>query len=192
MSPSWSVSINARHYDKKGTEDGIDLALRSAANGAAVFPLFTRSALESNLGSFDDAIDYFNTHSMIMPGYLIVAGKNQGEGAIVTKNGSSTNANILRLFDPAVRDDGGGDWFVVQTNTDHWLQAPNYPGYKNTSRRGTAYHSLTSVGPDSIDFDHLWDVLSTKPVENAATIHRDFAFAANGIYETFKVHGPLL
>ena len=31
----------------------------------------------------------------------------------------------------------GRHWYVVQTNTDHWVHASNYPGFK-TSRRATA------------------------------------------------------
>ena len=79
----------------------------------------------------------------------------------------------------------GGDWFTVETNTDHWVK--NLPG----SRRHVAFNSLTAIGADAIDLQGLWATLDTPPVYNSATIHTDLTCPAWGEYRTYKRHGPL-
>ena len=79
----------------------------------------------------------------------------------------------------------GGDWFTVETNTDHWIK--NLPG----SRRHVAFNSLTAIGADAIDLQGLWATLDTPPVYNSATIHTDLTCPAWGEYRTYKRHGPL-
>ena len=88
----WAVSINAR-----GGANSPDLptALKLARGGASLFPLATREAMElkgGNATTFDDALSYFTSHDLVMPGYLIVAGNKPGQGAIVTRNPSLPNA----------------------------------------------------------------------------------------------------
>ena len=188
----WAVSINAR-----GGANSPDLptALKLAREGASLFPLATREAMEVNGGSmttFSDALSYFTSHNLIMPGYLIVAGKDPGQGAIVTRNSTAAagGADVFRLNNAHGTDEAGGKWYVVQTNTDHWVHASNYPGF-HTSRRATATAALDKITAADVDLDQLWSVLSTKPVYNAATIHTELVAPAWGEYRTFKRHGPL-
>jgi len=185
----WAVSINARANILKGTKDALPTAVANARTGGSIFPLITREALEE-AETFDDAMHYLSSKAMIMEGYIIVGGIAPSQGAIVTRNASGAETNILWM-DGTEHDGGGGDWYVVQTNTDHWRDAPSYPGYKNTSRRGTATRSLDTIGTENIGVDALFGVLSTPPVRNFATIHTDFAIPETDLYETYKIHGPL-
>lgn len=191
--PGWAVSINARSNPDKGKSGCLERAVASANNGGSIFPILVRQAMDEAGGKFSDAVNYVATHPLIMPGYLIVGGANKGEGAIVTRNASISTANdsdVFSLFDARGRDEGGGYWYVVQTNTDHWKPAPIYPS-TNTSRRLTATRGMDSVGADSVTLGGMWGVLSTSPTYNAATIHTDIVSPAWGQYETYKRHGPL-
>ena len=122
----WAVSINARGNPAKGTSNGVQAAIESARRGASIFPLITREAFQV-ARTYKEAMKYLSSKDLIMEGYIIVGGSSPGEGAIVTRNASGAETNLLSLFDPAGSDEGGGDWYVCQTNTDHFDVAPSTP-----------------------------------------------------------------
>lgn len=193
LRPGWGVSINARGNPLKGTAEGLVDAIAAARLGGSIFPVLVRQAMDDiKSGEYSDAIAYLSKHPMIMPGYLIVGGARPGEGAIITRNASAFAAHDSDIFslNDRVRDGGGGGWYVVQTNTDHWRKAPGYPG-SGTSRRKTATDGLDRVTEQRVDLASMWGVLSTSPTYNAATIHTDLVAPAWGEYQTFKRHGPL-
>jgi len=185
----WAVSIDARDNDQHGTPEGEAAAVAAANRGASVFPIITRQACDLT-HNYADALEYFSTKELIQPGYLIMAGGQSGQGAIVTRNATSNSTDVLSLFDPKVKDAGGGGWYVAQSNTDHWKPEPIYP-FTNVTRRGTATKVLDSIGADAIDLLGLWDVLDTPPVFNPTTIHTDLVSVAWAEYKTYKRHGPL-
>jgi len=185
----WAVSIDARDNDQHGTAEGEAAAVAAANRGASVFPIITRQACEFT-SDYALAVNFLSTKELIMPGYLIIAGGKPGEGAIITRNASTNLTDVLTLFDPKVKDAGGGGWYVAQTNTDHWKQEGNYP-FTNVTRRATATKVLDSIGPDSIDLLGLWSVLDTWPVYNPTTIHTDIISVAWGEYKTYKRWGPI-
>lgn len=184
----WAVSIDARGFPGQNTPEGEASALAAANRGAAIFPILTRQACEYS-SNYTSALAFLSSKEMIATGYFIVAGANSGEGAIVTRNSSGNTTDLLRLFDK-VRDEGGGDWYVAQSNTDHWKPEPIYP-LTNVTRRGTATKALDAIGPANIDLLGLWDVLDIYPVFNLATIHTDIISVAWGEYKTYKRFGPL-
>eukprot|EP00463_Aulacantha_scolymantha_P000848 TRINITY_DN1568_c0_g1_i1.p1 TRINITY_DN1568_c0_g1~~TRINITY_DN1568_c0_g1_i1.p1 ORF type:complete len:366 (+),score=71.82 TRINITY_DN1568_c0_g1_i1:34-1098(+) len=184
---AWSVAINARsnaacHHGKAACQKA---AVDAAASGAQIFPIFTRQAIDTVGSDFDAAMEFFSTRELIMPGYIIVGGVNPGEGAIITRNATANMTDVFHLFDKKAPDGAGGDWYVVQTNTDHWVPT------SNSSRRTTATNKLDTVGNKLIDLSQLWDVLSTPPVYNEATIHTDLISEKWDEYRTYKRHGPL-
>jgi len=188
----WDVSINARGNSlcSKSRDACQKAAVAAAGNGAAIFPIFTRQAADNVGASYEDAKDFFTERELIMPGYIIMGGTKPGEGAIVTRSPEGNETNVLSLFDKNGTDAGGGDWYVVQTNTDHWKPAPIYPN-TNTSRRGCATAHMDKVGKKSIDLLQLWNVLDVNPVYNPATIHTDLVAPKWDEYRTYKRHGPL-
>jgi hypothetical protein len=184
----FALSIDARENPLQGSAEGQDEAVAAAKRGAAVFPIMTRQACELT-NNFAAAVTFLSTKEMIMPGYLIIAGGQPGEGAIITRNATANSTDVLTLFDK-VHDEGGGDWYVAETNFDHWKPEPDYP-LTNVTRRGTATKVLNSIGSDAIDLLGLWNVLDTYPVYNLATIHTDLISVAWAEYKTYKRHGPL-
>jgi N-acylethanolamine-hydrolysing acid amidase len=185
----FALSIDARDNPHQGTPEGQAAAIAAANRGAAIFPMITRQVCELT-NNFTAAVSYLSTKEMIMTGYLIIAGGQPGQGAIVTRNASADSTDVLTLFDAKVKDFGGGDWYVAQTNFDHWKPEPDYP-LTNVTRRETATRVLNSIGPDAIDLLGLWNVLDTPPVYNLATIHTDLISVAWAEYKTYKRHGPL-
>lgn len=188
----WDVSINARSNNAACANRSAcqKAAVTAAANGAAIFPIITRLGADTVGANYDDAIDFFSEHELIMPGYIIIGGTKPGQGAIVTRGPKGNETNILSLFDTNTTDEGGGDWYVVQTNTDHWDPAPIYKP-TNTSRRACATAHMDKVGKKSIDLLQLWNVLDVNPVYNQATIHTDLVAPEWDEYRTYKRHGPL-
>lgn len=196
---SWAVSINARTNPAKGTAEGLERITQAAKAGAATLLNMVRDTMEGDgIGdSYQAALAHVRSAPLMLPGYLIIGGSTPGEGAIVTRNGSDTTAtdtDVYELF--AEGKDGkpslaGGTWFVVQTNSDRWETHKEHPDFPVISRRGTAVKKLEEKGEDSLDLLALWDVLSTFPVENPATIHRELVAPVLGEYQTYKVHGPI-
>lgn len=184
----WAVSINARSNSlcSKDRDECQKKAVASAASGGAIFPIFTRQTIDTIGSNYDDAVDYMTSRPLIMPGYMIAGGVAPNQGAILTRDPFGSTTNALHLYDHKTHDEGGGEWYVVQTNTDHWVHKGN------SSRRATATHGLDKIGKDSIDLLGLWNVLSTPPTYNQATIHTDLVGSAWGEYRTYKRHGPLI
>lgn len=192
----WAVSINARSNPLKGKAEGLRQAVESAKNGGAIYPLFTRMGCDAVVEGYSAAKKFFSTRPLIMPGYMILGGANPGEGSILTRNASIETgpgaSDDFSLFSqsPPSKDNAGGVWFVVQTNTDHWEKAPLYPGY-NISRREQAVKGLDACGTDRVDLQALWKVLDTTPTYNPTTIHTDLVAPVWGEYRTYKRNGPL-
>jgi hypothetical protein len=150
----WAVSVNARDipsgWPAQGSEGAKRDGVKAARTGAAILPILARQGFDAGAKNYNTAVKYYAEFPSILPGYLIVAGAEPGAGAIVSHNGSTSGAvraadsDVFSLLSASIDSGANGGWFVVQTNTDHWLPAPNYTGYP-VSRRGTAIHGLIQV-----------------------------------------------
>ena len=47
-----------------------------------------------------------------------------------------------------------------------------------------------AAGPDNVDFQHLHNVLSTKPVLASTTVYSAFMFPKNGLYNAITREHP--
>jgi N-acylethanolamine-hydrolysing acid amidase len=189
----WAVSINARD-DNATVSERAGLAVAAALKGGKIFPIITREAMDAGCHTYAEALRYYSDRRMIVGGYIIIAGSAPGEGAVITRNstgGVPGKTDVLTLQDRNVSDTdpGGGAWMVLQTNTDHWRVAPNYPGF-NISRLTKAHDLLDAIGKDNVDLLAMWDVLNTPPVFNFATIHTDLVSPEWNEYRSYKQNGP--
>lgn len=64
--------------------------------------------------SYREALDFFTTARIVAPCYLIIAGLNRDEGALVTRD---RDGEVQR------KELGSSCGTLVQTNLDHWLDA---------------------------------------------------------------------
>lgn len=153
----WSAEINARSTHKSTFKEALD----HASKGWVGFTTLLRQGCEHG-GDFEAGLKYLSETPMISAGYLTMAGAAPGEGAILTRNATGTDTNILRLKDgrPA-----GQPWYLIQTNYDHWTQPPKYD-----DRRDNGIKSMEAVGPSNVSLDALWVVMSDTARDRALQV----------------------
>ena len=128
--------------------------------GRKVIPFLIRDVLSDPDSTFKKAVQIFSTTPLIAPCYLIIGGKNPGEGAVITRNRLKA-ADVVRLN----TTDSKKRWFVLETNYDHWESPPS-----SDNRRDPAIKGMKATGRDKINPDTMFKVLSNPPVLANSTI----------------------
>ncbi|PIO70033.1 hypothetical protein TELCIR_08124 [Teladorsagia circumcincta] len=65
----------------------------------------------SSSRTYLDAVNHLANRHLFSPSYIIIGGRNRGEGAIITRDRMHA-ANVTMLNDDR--------WFLVETNFDPW------------------------------------------------------------------------
>ena len=122
---------------------------------------------------------------MISSSYIIIAGTEPGEGAVITRD----RKEAVKPFSNGVwrLDSLLGRWYLLQTNNDHWTKPPNLepksPGDTlkiNTYERFLVGNKeMEKMGQANLSPQGLVDVLSTPPVYNDHTIYTTVMSAAD-------------
>ncbi len=113
-----------------------------------------RDLFEKEGLTFNDAVDALaNTH-LLAPCYYIVAGPDSMNGAIVTRDRDHA-VDVWKL------GTNGSDWFMAETNYDHWV-APLIIDDRITP----ANRCMNKMGQSGSSFAGIFNVLSSKPVLN--------------------------
>lgn len=181
----WSAEINARDSYKPSLKE----AMQHASKGWLGYPQLLRKGCEHG-GDFEAGLKFLSETPMISGGYITIAGAAPGEGGILTRNSTGTDTDVLRLKDghPA-----GKPWYVIETNYDHWKKPP-----AGDDRRDNGIKSMEAVGPDKINLETLWDVLSdegkgsgTRGVYNSETISTQLVIPATEEYHPYMGHSIL-
>lgn len=178
----WSAEINERDTDAAS----FDQCLDHASKGWVAFPMLLRQGCMHG-GDFEAGLKYLKETPMITAGYFTIAGAAPGEGAILTRNGTGTDTNVVRLKNgrPAEKP-----WYLIQTNYDPWTQPP-----ADDDRRGNGIKSMEAVGSSKVNLDTLWGVMSktgegtgTRGVYNSETISTQLIIPATGSYHPYMGH----
>ncbi|XP_072520996.1 N-acylethanolamine-hydrolyzing acid amidase-like [Salminus brasiliensis] len=114
---------------------------------------------------FQDAVQRLAKVPIITDVYYIVGGVHPKEGVVITRDRSGP-ADIWPL------DWTMGQWYLVETNFDHWLPSPDH-------RRETAMKALNATGQSNINIRSLYQVLSVVPVCNSITVYTTVMSAAS-------------
>lgn len=122
--------------------------------------LLTRQVMET-AESYKAAQKYLSSVPLIAPVYFILAGKKSHQGCVITR--SRDDFDIWGLG--AKHTNQTGDWYLVQTNYDHWNTPPFYD-----DRRNPAIVCMEKFGRQN-PFDTMYKVLSTRPVLNKLTTY---------------------
>lgn len=173
----WSVSVDERSQHYANILDGPLDNIMSALEGGKPVGMFLRDSLQ-NITSYDAAIKHLNTTRLIAPVYLIVAGTESGQGAVITRN--RTHADDSRGIQNGVweLDLPAGNWWRLETNYDHWNPPP-----KDDDRRDPANNAMAAIGQSNINADTLFDkVLSLPPVLNDDTKYTTIMSADLDLY----------
>ena len=110
-----------------------------------------------NSTSYDETIRFLKDSDLIAPAYFIVGGLERNEGIVITRN------QVALIDEWRLNDKSSGieNWFLVETNYDHWLPPPS-----NDDRRTPAIREMNRTTQLNLNYDTMFDVLSTKPVCN--------------------------
>lgn len=125
----------------------------------AVTVFDVRDTLANSDYDFEMALDFLSNKSLIAPSYLIMGGIETTQGAVITR-GRSSAVDVWR-----VRPEDG-EWFLVETNYDHWKPPP-----ESDDRRNPAIRAMDGIGRANVNATNLFGVLSTPPVLNGGTIY---------------------
>ena len=123
----------------------------------SIVSFLIRDVLE-NEQSYEDAYDVLTRATFIAPSYIIIAGVKTGQGVVITRDRITTR-DSWKLDPPE-------QWFLVETNYDHWLPPPS-----GDDRRDPAVRHMKQIGRSNITLDTLFSVLTTPPVLNEGTTY---------------------
>jgi len=174
-SGAFSVSINTR-FDLSLYAALIDWITGKDRNGTFA-SFLVRDALTNN-ASFADAVNVLNRTKILGPGYIAVAGTQAGEGTIMSRS-AWQSIRPWNLADELAK----GKNYMVQTNWDHWLPDPFFD-----RRRVPCDKCMDGLDlkESSLDFEHLYKVMSAKPTRNKMTCHTSLFSANEGKIESYQ------
>ena len=112
------------------------------------------------------ALETLSTVTLITPSYIIIGGVRPLQGAVITRDRLAA-VDIWKL------SPNSGQWYVLETNYDHWLPAPAID-----DRRDPGMRAMNETGRTDISGDTLFKVLSTPPVLNLKTVYTNIMSAA--------------
>ena len=146
--------------------------------GGKAVPFFYRNVFE-NTNEYGTALEMLQTTPMIAPSYLIIAGTESGQGAVITRNRDGAE-DTWTISDK--------EWFLVQTNDDHWLPPED-------NRRDATNKHMEKYDPTNIDSKSMLNIMNMKPTLNRYTTYTSVMSAGNNYYyamiqnnvEDFKV-----
>jgi len=130
--------------------------------------------------SFECAHNKLSTEKIAAPGYIILAGTEPGEGVVITRDRFGV-AHEDWISD---NSSNGTKWYVVQTNSDHWL--PDQ--CNNKSRCGAAHKNLDGLGQGNLTIDTLREkVLLQYPNQNVITIYNSNMIPVDSMIDSIPV-----
>ena len=168
----FSVSLDERDTGKHW----MNAATALLAKNASIVSFLIRDTLE-NAQSYEDAYDALTQATFIAPSYIIIAGVKSGQGAVITRDRIVTR-DTWKLHPP-------NQWFLVETNYDHWLPAPS-----GDDRRDPAIQHMNTIGRGNISLNALFSVLTTPPVLNNGTTYTTLMSAATPDKYSVVAWGP--
>ena len=125
-----------------------------------------RDVLADPNSDFETAVETLSTTPLIAPCYLIVGGTQPGQGVVITRDRTAA-VDVMKL------DANHGQWYVLETNYDHWDPPPT-----SDDRRDPAIKALNRIGRNNINAETLYQALSTPPVLNHQTVYTTIMSAA--------------
>lgn len=121
---------------------------------------------------FECALNYMSDTTIIAPGYIIMAGVKEYEGAIISRDRTGVSHTEMLTEDR---------WFLAQTNDDH------FAGVCQT-RCQTAKQNIKSLGREYINEQNLREsVMLANPNLNDITIFSSILNPRNNFFDTLPV-----
>lgn len=167
----YSFSMNERFKADGGYIGLFEWFLNINRNQAWV-TLLARDILENDDLDFEKAVKVLANTPLIAPCYYIFAGPAPLQGAVITRDREKA-VDVWRLGQ-------NNTWFLAETNYDHW-EKPLFIDDRITP----CNTCMNKMGQDSMGFDGLFNVPSSKPVLNKLTDYTALMELNTGRVETY-------
>merc|ERR1711923_577610 len=125
-----TISVDTRFDDNY--DEFLLKYLRNPTPKQQWLSLTTRVAMEK-YDNYNEAVSYISNTSFIGPCYVIIGGVEKGEGAVLTIGPNGTMFDRWDIDNGLPSDNKTESFYVLETNYDHWKQAPSFD-----DRRGPA------------------------------------------------------
>ncbi|KAK5965301.1 N-acylethanolamine-hydrolyzing acid amidase [Trichostrongylus colubriformis] len=150
-----------------GQNDAFSLSLNARYSGPYIYNIFMefytrfrtpvgfllREVLSTSK-TYAEAVNHLANRLLFSPSYIIIGGRERGEGAIISRN---------RIHAVDIRTLNDERWFLVETNFDPWKK-------DGDKRSMTAEKELKAIGQKALNADTMMKVLRTIPVKNTLTL----------------------
>ena len=165
----FTISLNERN--KGALWENALAALMDGAQGVLTWRV--RDVLADPHSDYVSALELLSTTGLITSSYIIIGGSKPTQGAVITRDRTAA-LDVWRL------DPMKGQWYVLETNYDHWVPPP-----PDDDRRDPGIRAMNDTGRENLSGDTLFKVLSTHPVLNDNTLYTTIMSAAQpDLYRT--------
>eukprot|EP01087_Luapelamoeba_hula_P021033 TRINITY_DN727_c0_g1_i1.p1 TRINITY_DN727_c0_g1~~TRINITY_DN727_c0_g1_i1.p1 ORF type:complete len:488 (-),score=81.30 TRINITY_DN727_c0_g1_i1:33-1496(-) len=168
----FSVTINSRFYPQGLGQLFYEIIAAIEERNATLVSFLTRDVLARE-ADFNSAVYQLSNDELIADVYYTVAGTKPGQGVVISRN--RLNATNLWPLAPA-----SNEWFVLQTNYDHWKKAPWFD-----DRVTPGFNAMYAMGKNNVTLQGLLNVLTVKPVFNIQTTYSILAIPSKGTYQSY-------
>jgi len=168
---AFSITIDTRFYPEGAYEIFYEIIAAIVEKNANLVAFLSRDCVQYKT-SYADALKTLSSANLIADVYYIIAGTKQNEGAVISRN-RENSSDIWTINYP-------NEWFLVQTNYDHWTEAPWYDDRIDPGVKG-----MKAIGMKNLTLDSMFSVLSTKPIFNLMTTYSILSCPADSIYKSY-------
>ncbi|CAK0889083.1 unnamed protein product [Prorocentrum cordatum] len=153
---AFSLSVNARSQGSWTEHNTSFPELLRRLEGSLLLGEVAEVAMATE--SYAAALAVLASAPAVSSNYFILAGAG-GEGAVVTRFGNTSSADVWALGSSPAVSNGQPPWMRVQTNVDHWVSFTT--GDYATHRRQRAIDELSAIGAEALDRDAFMRVYLT-------------------------------
>ena len=175
----FSITVNTRYFQGGTAKSFMDMltefifGLEKYPN--AHFATFLVRDVIANAANYSEAVAQLSETELMADVYYTIAGSKVGEGAVITRNRTAAQ-NVWTLGSNS-SSPGPGNWFVLETNYDHWKPAPWFD-----DRRKAGFDDMMTMTQEGMTLQGLMKVLSTRPTLNLLSSYSMLAVNQNGTW----------
>jgi len=170
-SDGFSITINTRNYPEGIQELFYEVLVALEQKNSNLVSFLSRDTLMTQ-SSFEAAVAFLSTRPLIADVYYTIAGAESNQGAVISRNRINAT-DVWRLQPPS-------QWFLLQTNYDHWGPAPWYD-----DRVTPGNNNMNAMGQKQLSLDGLMQVLTAKPTMNLQTTYSIVASPQDDSFKTW-------
>lgn len=165
---AFSLSVNARAQGLWTEHNTTWTAFLQRISQGSEMLLGEVAAAAMAKQTYSEALIQLAVQPVLSSNYFILAGAGPWQGAIVTRFGNLSSADVWALGSSTFKEPDTGSvqpgWMRVQTNVDHWEPLGPYA----THRRAHAVEMLQRKGQTAMGTSALWDVyLTNRPMNGS-------------------------